>query len=123
MKREFYSPYIKVMKKFKVRGVDWFDKSIGYLLVPFWFRHLYNRRLKRLSIEFKTRQSSPDLVLFSQLIYLISTIKEENKIDERELSKGKDILSLVYPVNGKDWEEITIDYANAYIAFFLQKIR
>ncbi len=123
MKREFYSPYIKVMKKFKVRGVDWFDKSIGYLLVPFWFRHLYNRRLKRLSIEFKTRKSSPDLVIFSSLIYLISTIKEENKIDERELSKGKDILSLVYPVNGKDWEEITIDYANAYIAFFLQKIR
>ncbi len=122
MKKEFYSPYIQVMNKLKVRGMDWFDKTIGYLFVPIWFRYLYNKRLRELSIKFKTKELSPDLIIFSSLIYLISSIDVGNKIDEGELSKGKKILSQIYPVKGRNWEETSIDYANAYIAFFLQKI-
>ena len=73
---------------------------------------------KRASL-FSTK--SPDLIIFSSLIPLISSISEGG-VDKKILMKAKEKLSRVYPVKGTNWEEISKDYANAYIAFFLQKI-
>ena len=128
MRREFYSPYLKEMMKKKVRGLDWTDKIPGWMALlrtgaSFILNKKYNQRLKEMGIDFKTSFfKSPDLLIFSSLIYFISSINRGNKIEERELNEGEKILSLVYPGKGKNWEEISIDYANAYIAFFLQKI-
>jgi hypothetical protein len=61
------------------------------------------------------------MVIFSSLIYLISSISEKG-VDDRLLNKAKKILGSVYPANGRNWEEVSIDYANAYIAFFMQKL-
>jgi len=122
MKKEFYSPYISAMRKHKIRGMKGVDNLLGFLLVPILFRYKYNQRLKELGIDFKTKSKSPDLQIFSSLIYIADSIKMENKVDEIMLGKGKERLSKIYPVKGNNWEEISTDYANAYIAFFLQKI-
>jgi len=122
MKKEFYSPYISAMRKHKIRGMDFLDNFFGFILVPILFRYKYNQRLKELGIYFKTKSKSPDLQIFSSLIYIADSIKMENKVDEIRLGKGKERLSKIYPVKGNNWEEISTDYANAYIAFFLQKI-
>jgi hypothetical protein len=124
MRKEFYMPYINEMIKHSPR-LDWTDN------IPIWKEMLvagaslflkikYNKRLKERGINYKVHKS-PDLVIFSSLIYLIGSISK-NEIDNDMLTKGKDLLNHVYPVKGKDWEDISKDYANAYIAFFLQKI-
>jgi len=124
MKKEFYTSYLKGFRNIiKIGGyppLNWLSLPIISILL----NNKYNSRLKKMNINFKTKNfsKSPDLIIFSSLIYIIGAIKEGNNIAEKELSKGKDILSLVYPVKGENWEEISVDYANAYIAFFLQKI-
>ena len=125
MRKEFYSPYIKEAIKRRVKIPSFADKivlSILNKLTSIWFRHKYNQRLKDLKVYFKTNCSSPELVIFSSLIYLIDSIKKGNKIEEDILTKGKSLLDKVYPSKGENWEQISLDYANAYIAFFLQKI-
>jgi hypothetical protein len=120
MKKEFYTPYLKEMIKKKI-GIG---KRFSFLILPFVLKILkkkYNRRLGELGVDFKTKKLCPDLSIFSSLIYIIGSINSEN-IDENMLGKAKIILSKVYPINGTNWEEISTDYANAYIAFFLQKI-
>jgi hypothetical protein len=123
MKKEFYSPYLKEMIKQKAKGLNWLGNS--KLLIncaSIILNKNYNKRLKEMGIPFKTPFfKSPDLVIFSSLIYILSSINRGNRIEGRELNEGENILSLVYPVVGKNWEEISLDYANAYIAFFLQK--
>lgn len=121
MGKEFYTPYISAMRKHRVKKMDVLD-NLGFKLVPLLFRYKYNKRMKELGIKFKTKIKSPDLVIFSSLVYLIDSIKKGNRIDSEELNRGKHILSRVYPVIGENWEDISLDYANAYIAFFLQKI-
>ena len=100
--------------------------NLNWLLLPAVSRTLnkkYNQRLKKMGIVFKSKSlsTSPDLVIFSSLIYLIDSVKE-NSIEEIALNKCRARLRKVYPVKGENWEDISIDYANAYIAFFLQKI-
>jgi hypothetical protein len=124
MKKEFYSPYIKEMIKRKVKLLGKVGNSkllaSGASII---LNKNYNKRLKEMGIPFKTSFfKSPDLAIFSSLVYFIDSIHRGNKIAERELNEGEKILSLVYPVKGKNWEELSLDYANAYIAFFLQKI-
>ncbi|GBE20417.1 MAG TPA: hypothetical protein ENG87_05125 [Candidatus Pacearchaeota archaeon] len=117
MQKKFYNPYLK--KIINLGGAE-------NLLLPFvslLLKYKYYKRLKKIKINkpsvFFTR--SPDLVIFSSLIYLISSINEEG-VDENILKKGQEILRRVYPSKSKNWENTSIDYANAYIAFFLQKI-
>jgi hypothetical protein len=124
MRKEFYSPYLKEMIKRKIKlGIPLWKSKLLSNGVSIVLNKKYNQRLKEMGIQFKTSMfKSPDLVIFSSLIYFISSINRGNRIEERELNEGEKILSLVYPVEGKNWEDISIDYANAYIAFFLQKI-
>lgn len=110
MGRKFYGPYLK--EKFKVNPGMFF---------PAWFlKYKYYKRLKKKPSLF-FRRRSPGLIIFSSLIYFISSISEDG-VNERCLKKGVDLLSKVYPVRGVNWEEISMEYANAYIAFFMQKI-
>jgi hypothetical protein len=120
MRRRFYLPYLKEMVKKRI-GI-----SIGAgFLLPFVtkvMKRKYNNRLKEMKINFKFKKSfSPDLIIFSSLVFLIGAITKE-RIDLDMLNKGKYLLREVYPAKGENWEEASVDYANAYIAFFLQKI-
>ena len=123
MQKKFYVPYIRDMTQNK------FGFNLGFLnvfalpFVSFILKYKYYQRLK----IFRVRKpgvifgKSPDLVIFASLIFLISAV-DENGIDKKLLQRGQKLLKRVYPSGGKNWEEISLDYANAYIAFFLQKL-
>ena len=123
MQKEFYSPYIKAIIKNKTNS-----NFLANLLTPSAFiflaydlRRRYNKRLKELEINKVVRQKSPDLVIFSSGVYILGAITEKG-IEKNSLAKARKSLEKVYPVKAQNWEDLTLDYANAYIAFFLQKI-
>ncbi len=122
MRTKFYHPYLNAILKnrFKIN----FGKLsvIPIRIVTLLFKYKYYKRLKKFGIAaFFPPGKSPDLVIFSTIIYLIDSI-EKRKVDKAKLEKGRRILNKIYPCEGKNWEGVSIDYANAYIAFFLQKI-
>ena len=127
MRNQFYAPYIKayISQKIKINS-----DLISRFLVPFvgfLLKYRYYKRLKQIGLNkvLVLLKKSPDLVIFSSLIYLLKSISTENgrdKIDSKYLISGKRILNKIYPCYGNNWEEISLEYANAYIAFFLQKI-
>ena len=122
MDKEFYIPYINSILKNKI-GIK--SKSISKILIPIVKIILIKKYKKRLmQIEGKKIGwigNSPDLIIFASLPFLINSIKKEG-VNLKELNECKRLLNKVYPVKGNSWEEISIEYANAYILFFLQKI-
>lgn len=123
MKKEFYLPYLKEMLKNKT-GINFGKMSIVFLpFVSLIMKGKYQKRLKKFNIDYFKLffHKSPDLIIFSSLIFIIGSIGESD-VDDKMLNKAIGLLKAVYPVNGSNWEEISLDYANAYIAFFLQKI-
>ncbi len=122
MSKKFYNPYLK--KMIPIRGLHFISIPIARWAAIILLNKKYNKRLKDMSIYFKSKHPikyTPDSVIFSSLIYIIGAINESG-IDKKMLDKGKELLSKIYPSEGENWEEISTDYANAYIAFFLQKI-
>jgi predicted nucleotidyltransferase len=123
MRNKFYGPYIRSMIKNKIK-IDIGNLSVLLLpVVSLILKYKYYHRLKKLGIK-KVRvlfNKSPDLIIFASLPFIIDSIKK-NGIDKGTLMRGKKILEIVYPAKGREWEELSIDYANAYIAFFMQKI-
>jgi len=123
MKKEFYIPYINeiLRKKLKIKS-----NCISFCLLPFVsliLKYKYYKRLKKFGINkfqifFK---DDPGLIIFSSLIYIADSIRS-GVIDYQKLQKGQKILNKAYSSKSKNWEKISIDYGNAYIAFFLQKI-
>ncbi len=128
MRREFYFPYLRKIIKSKTGIKSSAADFLTFLTIPFVGAVLKYKYYKRLKEEFKINKPSvffnpsPDLVIFSSLIYFIDSINKGNKIDFNKLKKGQKLLRKVYPSEGGSWEEISLDYANAYISFFLQKI-
>ena len=123
MRGRFYGPYLRDMIKQKI-GVDM--GFLNVILLPFVsliLNYKYYQRLKVLGIRNRAVLfgNPSDLVIFSSLIYLISSIDEWG-VDENLLRKSQSLLKAVYPSSSKDWENISLDYANAYIAFFMQKL-
>lgn len=124
MKKQFYSSYIEtiIQQKFKLKILTKILNTPAEIIVPYILKRKYNQRLKQLGIKFKTKQKSPELTIFASVILLASSINEKNEIDKKRLKMAQILLQKVYPSRGKSWEEISTDYANAYITFFLQKI-
>ena len=123
MQEKFYGPYIQNMIKIKL-GFDIGILKMGALpFVSLFLKYKYYKRLKIFGINKPSVLfgKSPDLVIFSSLIFLISCI-DKKEINENLLKKGQGLLKTVYPSGGKNWENISLDYANAYIAFFMQKL-
>lgn len=123
MRERFYAPYIKSQLKNSL-GINFGKLNLVFL--PFTslvFKYRYYLRLKKIGIKKPgiLFSKSPELLIFGALPYLIGSIGEKG-IDSELLKKGQEILKEIYPSKGKNWEEISLDYANAYIAFFLQKL-
>lgn len=122
MRDKFYSPYLKEVIKNKIGFQNKIITKFALPLVSLILKYKYWKRLKKIGRgKWVFFQKSPDLVIFSSLIYLIGSISKR-KIDKKMLKKGKSLLNRVYPCKEEDWEGLSLDYANAYIAFFLQKI-
>lgn len=122
MRNEFYGPYLKWIIKDKIK-IDFNYYKLFLPFVSLVLKYKYYKRLRKFGINMPKVifGKSPDLVIFSSLIYILNSINENN-IDNLELKKGKEILNSVYPCKEDNWEKISLDYANAYIIFFLQKL-
>ncbi len=123
MRKEFYSPYAEIIIKNKI-GINL--RLLTRLSLPFIsliLKYKYYKRLKNIGIDkFSVLfHKSPDLVIFASLIYIIGSISKKG-VNNDLLERGKKILMKAYNCKGKNWEELSEDYTNAYIAFFLQKI-
>ncbi|MBT3404860.1 hypothetical protein HN832_01985 [archaeon] len=124
MRDIFYTPYINIILKSKLgSGFGKFSKILvsGVSII---LKYKYNKRLNNIGIKKKISLigPAPELSIFASVIYLISSISRGNKIDYSKLLKGIKILKMAYPVKSKKWDEISEEFANAYIAFFMQKI-
>lgn len=120
MSCKFYKPYIKA--KFKLPG---FLIDLLFPVMACYLKYKYFIRVKQMTnrsyyrVFFNLR--SPDAYIFAAVPLLMLAVTKQG-IDNEKLEKAVKILRKVYPVTGKNWEEISLDYANAYINFFLQKI-
>ena len=117
----YYTPYLKIFLKDKF-GIS-YGASLMRPCLNLYFKFLYFLRLKEKKIYSRIflNLNAPDLLIFSALPYIIFALNS-NGVDNLKLKKGIDILNKVYPVKGKSWEEVSQDYADAYVLFFLQKI-
>lgn len=124
MDKKFHLPFIEetIKKEMKIGS-----KNVSKLALPFVhfiLKMKYYQRLKEINkIKYKRVffGKSPDLIIASSLIYLIGSINK-NFTNNNYLFKGKKLLNKVYPCKEKDWEGISLEYTNAYIAFFMQKL-
>ncbi|MDP2925982.1 MAG: hypothetical protein Q8N99_06425 [Nanoarchaeota archaeon] len=121
MRKDFYMPYLKEIIK-KKSGINFSNISVIFLpILTLIMKYKYYKRLKSLGITYKRLffNSSPDLIIFASLIYLITGIENN---ESENIEKSRILLKKVYPVKSENWEDLSLEYANAYIAFFLQKI-
>ena len=123
MEEEFYLPYLDSMMHNKLKIKSRLISKALLPLVKFILKQKYKSRLNEMNInDFNIKsKESPDLVIFSSLIFIIASINEK-EVDTNLFNKGKKILNQVYPSKSENWEGLSLEYANAYIAFFLQKI-
>ncbi len=122
MGEKFYVPYINDIVRSKI---GFSNEIISRSLVPF-VRLVLIKKYKERLMEIENRKlnvgfRSPDLYIFGALPFIIDSIKRDG-LDIKILDKGKKVLNRVYPSKGVTWEEVTVEYANAYIVFFLQKL-
>jgi len=125
MSKEYYLPYMRAFLKNKFEIKSNLINGIALALLPWFFKLKYYLRLKEMKITYPRvffNKSSPDLIIFASVPYLLLAINKDKIVNKEKLKKGINLLKKVYPVKGKNWEEISLDYANAYISFFLQKI-
>jgi len=123
MRTKFYEPYVKSIIK-KGIGADIDGASFLFLpFVSFVLKYKYYKRLKKFNVNKLNifLEKSPDLIIFASVVYILASISKGG-VNKEILMKGKNLLSRIYNPKGQDWENISLDYANAYISFFLQKI-
>jgi len=121
MSKYYHRPYLNelIRQRLKIK----MDFLSCFLLLPLniFFKYKYFLRVKKISGKFYWRiffnPDLPDLKIFSIAPLLLSV-----KINNYNLDRTRSELKKIYPVQGKDWDEVSIDYANVYIAFFLQKL-
>ncbi len=116
MSYTFYSPYLKYQFKIK--------PNLTYPTLNLFLKHKYSQRIKIWNKKHRKvyfNKYPPDSYIFASVPYLLLSVSEK-EVNEILLNKGASILKKVYPVKSKNWEQISLDYANAYIGFFLMKL-
>lgn len=120
MFKTYYTPYLVMLVKKKT--------VLPFLLLflNIFFRYKYFIRMwGKFSILFPKiffNKRSPDLVIFSAVPFLLNSLNEDHSLNRKLFFKGRNLLKKVYPVKSKNWEEMSLEYANAYIAFYMQKL-
>ena len=122
--KEQYLPYSKFFLKNNLNISSKFISLIVSKLIPIRFKQLYFQRLLKEN-EFYPRilinKSSPDLIIFASTPYILFGLNEDFTINQN-FEKGLKTLRKVYPTKAKNWEQLSQDYANSYILFYLMKI-
>ena len=89
------------------------------------FKYLFFLRiLKEKKAYFKIflNKSSPDTIIFGAVPYILFGVDDDLHINKENFENGLNVLKKVYPTNAKNWEELSQDYADAYVLFYLMKI-
>lgn len=113
----YYLPYLRS----KFNG---FAKATIPLL-NIYFKFIYFAGLKRKSVRVFFNLHSPDMIIFSVVPYVLFGIEKDGKENQEMVKKATNILNKIYPIKkkvAKKWEELSLEYAEAYFAFYLQKI-
>lgn len=124
MQSQFYAPYINYLIKRKIKISSEFLIKQLFPLLSVYLKYNYYQRLKLFKINYKKvlfNYYSPDSYILASAPYILTAITPKG-ISQENIDKAKNLLNKVYPVKSKNWEELSLEYANAYIAFFLQKL-
>jgi len=117
---KFYIPYLKIYSKHEFKVTFLAYPALPLLNLFFKYKYLLRLRGVRKVTLFRVlfNRTSPDLIIFSSVPYILNTLISSSEENEKNKSKAIRLLRKVYPTSQKPWEELTLDYANAYIAFF-----
>lgn len=122
---EYYFPYAKHYLKNNFGINSDFLSKIARRLIPLRFKYLYFLRIlkeKKAYPNIFLNKRSPDTIIFGSVPYILFAIDDQLKITKENFDNGLRTLKKVYPTNAKTWEELSQDYADAYVLFYLMKI-
>ncbi len=125
LNKEYYYPYSKYFLKNNFNINSNFLTNIVIKLIPIRFKQLYfNKLLKENKVHFKIffNKASPDLIIFGSVPFILFALNEDFTINKENFEKGLKTLNKVYPTKAKNWEQLSQDYADAYVLFYLMKI-
>ena len=123
--KEYYFPYSKYYLKNNFKINSDLISSLLMRAIPIRFKYLYFLRiLKEKKAYFKIflNKSSPDTIIFGAVPYILFGVDDDLHINKENFENGLNVLKKVYPTNAKNWEELSQDYADAYVLFYLMKI-
>ena len=124
MTPKFYTPYINNLQRRKTKLNLTPLIKLFFPLLSFYLKYKYYKRLKQMNIKYKRillRRYSPDAYIFASIPYILTAI-DSKSIDQSKIKQAKKLLKKVYPVKSQNWEDLSLEYANVYIAFFMQKL-
>lgn len=100
--------------------------ALAHPFAVFFLKWKYFKRVRRMAGNHMRIfwSGSPDMAIFSVAPLVMMCLNRDHSVDERMFRKAVETLGRAYHVSGiKDWEGLSMAYANAYIAFFLMKIQ
>lgn len=123
--KEHYLPYSKFYLKNEFGIKSSKLAFIASKLIPYRFKQLYFRRLikeNKIYPKILLNKRSPDVIIFGAVPYILFGLNEDLSLNKENFEKGLSLLQKVYPTKARTWEELSQDYADAYILFYLMKI-
>ncbi len=123
--KEQYLPYSKFYLKNEF-GIK--SNKLAFIaskLIPYRFKQLYFKRLikeRKFYPRILLNKRSPDTIIFGAAPYILFALNEDLTLNKENFDKGFETLRKVYPTKAKTWEELSQDYADAYVLFYLMKI-
>ncbi len=123
--KEHYLPYSRYFLKNEFGIKSRFLALVVSKLIPIRFKQLYFFRLmkeRKFYPRILLNKRSPDVIIFGSAPYILFGLNENLTIENDNFLKGLKTLRKVYPSKAKTWEELSQDYSDAYVLFYLMKI-
>jgi len=123
--KDYYFPYAKYYLKNNFGINSYFLSEIARKLIPLRFKYLYFLRIlkeKKIYPKIFLNKRSPDTIIFGSVPFILFAIDDNMRLVKENFDNGLGTLRKVYPTNAKNWEELSQDYADAYVLFYLMKI-
>lgn len=125
MGKIYYKPYAEDFsrKNLKFRNplvTRFLSFGINNYFKILYFLRLIKERKFHPRIFFNS--GAPDVLIMAAMVYILFSLNEDKSINKENFNKGMKALRKVYPAKASKWEEISQEYADAYVLFYLQKI-
>lgn len=109
----YYLPYLE--KKFGRIAI------LSIMPLNFYFKLRYFLAMKRKKPSLFFNLYSPDIIIFSAVPYVLFGVEKDKKDNLERISKAKKLLNSIYFIKSKNWEDLSLEYCDAYFTFYLQK--